>query len=241
MRKREQKQVFAGFGAHNLDLAGARERLQKARSYQDLSTVWFTPTRGMIPAKVVFESWLNFMAPMNQKFFRMNLPQREVGDAYNWAVETILAHPELSKWKYLLTVEEDNAPPPDGVLKLYESMDKYDAVGGLYFTKGIAGQPMIYGDPSVMPKTFIPQIPVPDVIQPCNGLGMGFTLFKIAMFKKLPSPWFRTVQEYNPGVGGATFTQDLWFFNNAGREGFKFASDNRVKVGHWDEVNQTMW
>ena len=159
----------------------------------------------------------------------------EVGEAYNTAVEYIVNNPDLSKWKYILTLEEDNLPPPDGLLKLYESMDKFDVVGGLYWTKGEGGQPMIYGDPDEMPLNFRPQIPKPDTIQRCNGLGMGFTLFKTKIFKdaRIPRPFFKTIQEYNPATGTRMFTQDLWFFQQAGAF-YKFAADTRVKVGHMD-------
>ena len=39
----------------------------------------------------------------------------EVGEAYSQAIEAILAHPDLSKFKYILTMEHDNIPPPDGL------------------------------------------------------------------------------------------------------------------------------
>jgi hypothetical protein len=225
---------MAGF--HNLHLADAQARLKKAQSYKDLSTVWICVTRGSIPARVV-GSWMGLMRPMNQKMCGpLFVEGHEVGAGYQAAVEMILQHPELKNWKYLLTVEEDNCPPPDGLLKLYESIDRYDCVGGLYWCKGECGQPMIYGDVHAMPKNFIPQMPLPDSIQPCNGLGMGFNLFRLAMFKKLPPPWFRTVQE-----NGRQYTQDLWFFENASREGYRFACDTRVKVGHFDAQNQMMW
>ena len=169
-------------GQHNLNPRQVHERLLKGNTYRDLSTICIVPTRGMIAAKVV-QNWMGLLAAMNQKFLRVFIIGMEVGQAYNNAVEMILSNPELAKWKYMLTLEEDNLPPPDGLLKLYENIDKYDAIGGLYWTKGEAGQPMIYGDPNVMPKNFIPQIPKPDTIQPANGLGMGFTLFKLDMFR----------------------------------------------------------
>ena len=100
------------------------------------------------------------MTPMNQKFTRIIVKGWRSGDAYNHAIELILDHPELSKWKYLLTLEEDNLPPPDGLLKLYESIEDYAVVGGLYWTKGEAGQPMIYGDPTGI-LNFMPQLPLP--------------------------------------------------------------------------------
>jgi hypothetical protein len=239
MKKPPQIEELAGY--HNLHLDEARKRLEKAKSYQDLSTIWICVTRGQLATRVV-GSWMSLMRPMNQKVLGpLFIEGKEVGAGYQAAVEMVLAHPELKNWKYLLTVEEDNCPPPDGLLKLYESIDKYDCVAGLYWTKGEAGQPMVYGDPRSMPKNFIPQIPRADTLMECNGLGMGFNLFRIAMFKKLPSPWFRTVQEIIPNVGAKAYSQDLWFFENAGREGYRFACDTRVKVGHYDVQNNMMW
>lgn len=229
-------------GAHNSN-PETNERLQKSKSYQDLSTIIICPTRGQIPAKVV-QSWMGLMRPMNQKvigpLFAIGM---EVGEAYNQTIQSILDNPELSKWKYILTIEEDNMPPPDGLLKLYESMDKYDVVGGLYWTKGVEGQPMIYGDPKVMPKNFIPQMPQTGQVQEANGLGMGFNLFKLDMFKdkNLPKPWFKTKQEYIPGQGASAYTQDLYFYENAGKLGYKFACDNRVLVGHYAYAEDIVW
>jgi hypothetical protein len=227
-------------GYHNRNLEQSMKRLEQAKSYKDLSTVWICVTRGLIHNRVV-GSWMNLMRPMNQKVLGpIFIEGKEVGSAYNAAVEMILANPELKKWKYLLTIEEDNCPPADGLLKLYESIEKFDAVSGLYWTKGEGGMPMIYGHPKEMPKNFVPQMPQPESLQECNGLGMGFDLFKISMFQKLPSPWFRTVQEITQN-GGRQYTQDLYFFEQAGRQGYRFACDTRVKVGHFDAEHNMMW
>ncbi len=230
-------------GLHNADLEATVARLNQGKTYQDLSTIIVCPTRGTIPDRVV-QSWMGLMRPMNQKcigpiFFR----GYEVGEAYNMAFEFVLSNPELSKWKYVLTIEEDNLPPPDGLLKLYENMDEYDCIGGLYWTKGEGGQPMIYGDPNNPDYNFIPQVPLNDIIQPANGLGMGFNLFKIEMFKdeRLKKPWFVTAQEYTPATGAKTYTQDLYFYENAGKLGYKFACDTRVKVGHYDVNMDIVW
>lgn len=228
-------------GIHNKDLDSSINRLEKSKSYQDLSTIIICPTRGVIPARVV-QSWLSLIRPMNQKvigpLFAIGM---EVGEAYNSMVEMILNHPDLSQWKYILTIEEDNMPPPDGLLRLYEDMESFDVVGGLYWTKGIEGQPMIYGDPSVMPKNFSPQKPIPETVQAANGLGMGFNLFKIDMFKKVPRPWFKTIQHFHPTTGTAMMTQDLYFYEKAAKEGYRFACDTRVRVGHYDLSADIIW
>lgn len=230
-------------GLHNADLQATVDRLNKGKTYQDLSTIIICPTRGLISDRVV-QSWMGMIRPMNQKVIGpIFIRGYEVGEAYNIAVDMILANPELSKWKYMLTVEEDNMPPPDGLLKLYENMDEFDVIGGLYWTKGEGGQPMIYGDPKVEPMNFIPQVPQFDTLQPANGLGMGFNLWKISMFKdeKLPRPWFRTLNEYVPGQGARSYTQDLYFFEQAGKLGYRFACDTRVKVGHYDVNTDVVW
>ena len=56
------------------------------------------------------------------------------------------------------------------------------------------------------------------------------------MFKdsRLPKPFFETKQKYEEGRGSEMYTQDLKFCENAGKLGYKFAVDSRVKVGHYD-------
>lgn len=215
------------------------ERLEKEKTYRDLSTVIICPTRGMIPARVV-QSWQGLARPMNQSVLGpIFMENMEVGEAYNACIKLILENEGLKNSKFVLTLEEDNAPPPDGLLKLYESIDGYDAIGGLYWTKGELGQPMCYGDPKAIPMNFIPQIPEPEAVTECNGLGMGFTLFRLEMFKDDRfeyGEWFKTIR-----TGSEAFTQDLYFFKRAKELGYKFACDSRVKVGHWDQSNQIMW
>ena len=238
----EPKIYMPETGIHNKDLDVSVARLEKSKTYQDLSTIIICPTRGQIPARVV-QSWMGMMRPMNQKVIGpIFVSGMEVGAAYSAIIENILANPDLSQFKYILTIEEDNMPPPDGLLKLYESMDKYDVVQGLYWTKGEGGQPMIYGDPDVMPKNFIPQQPRIGEVQKCNGLGMGFNLFKLDIFKNpnLPKPFFKTVQEV-AGGGARMYTQDLYFYENAAKLGYTFAVDTNVRVGHYDVNTDVVW
>jgi len=237
---RKFKQDTTSYGWHNQNLGQSVERLHRGHSYRNLSTAWITVTRGQIKPKIV-SNWMGLMRPMNQPFCGpIFFENDEVGVAYQKAFEMVLENPELSKFKYILTVEEDNLPPQDGLLKLYENIEDYDCIAGLYWTKGENGQPMIYGNPQEKPMNFLPQPPQPDAIQHCNGLGMGFNLWKISSFqrklKDMPKPWFRTVQEIGKG-----FTQDLFFFNEAAKFGYKVACDTRVKVGHLDPQSGMVW
>lgn len=229
-------------GFHNAN-PGTRSRLEKSKTHQDLSTIIICPTRGTLHCKVV-QSWMNLIRPMNQMvigpIFSIGM---EVGYAYESTIASILSNPGFDNFKYLVTIEEDNMPPPDGLMKLYENMDKFDVIGGLYYTKGEGGQPMIYGNPGVMPKNFIPQVPLENALQPCNGLGMGFNMYKLSMFRdpRLRRPWFRTAQDYDPVNGTKLYTQDLYFYEDAAKHGYRFACDTRVKVGHYDIQNDLIW
>lgn len=217
------------------------ERYQKWTDlglYRNLSTVWVTPTRGVVGARVAF-NWMNIMGGFNSQLAKICVEAMEVGKAYNDAIVQILSSPVLGKFQYLLTVEEDNMAPPNALLYLYESIQHYDAVGGLYWTKGEDGVPMIWGDPE-KPETYVPQPPKKDTVQPTNGLGMGFTLFRLDMFR---NPGFQFGQWFKTGGDkeNEMMTQDLYFFRNATRLGYKFACDTRCKVGHYDHNTGIVW
>lgn len=248
-----QPQIVMAYdpGAHNAQPEVTNKRLQKQGAFKDLSTVVIVPSvarkpgeirASMVPTKAA-ASWRQLMTPPNQKCVWTYPMGMEIGEAYNTCIEMILAHPDLSTWRYILTIEEDNVPPADGLVKLLERAEEnpeYDVIGGLYFTKGIGGQAQIWGNPNEHPINFKPQPPRMDGgLQHCCGTGMGFTLYRLALFKdkKLRKPWFKTTASRTEGM----FTQDLYFAMNAFECGKKMAVDTSVKVGHYDVVNDKMW
>jgi len=209
-------------GKNNASLNEAIYRVDKSMMYEDLSTVIVCPTRGMFPTRVV-QSWFKLMRPINQQVAGIIFAEcMKVDLAYETLFEYILSNDHLSKYKYVLTIEEDNLPPPDGLIRLYEGMKEYDVVGGLYWGKGDDGFPMIFGDPKVK-DDYLPQKPIKDSLQECNGLGMGFNLFKLDMFRNIERPWFETIQKREEGNDGTVKTQDLYFYQKAQKAGYKFA------------------
>ncbi len=212
-------------------------------TYKDASTVVIIPTRGTINYRVV-QSWQSMLAPMNQRKAVLFCAGDEVGHAYNRMIADILANPELSKWKYVLTLEDDNLIPADAHIRLLESIEAggYDAVSGIYFTKGDYNMPMAYGDPEEYARTGVLDFRPRDIrsavdrgtVMPVNGIAMGCALWRMDLFKQLTAPWFVTVSDIIPDKGPAAFTQDLWFAERAVRLGKRFAVDFRVKVGHLD-------
>jgi hypothetical protein len=220
-------------GKHNSDLDKSIERIDKSMMYEDLSTIIVCPTRGLFPTRVV-QSWMKLMRPMNQLVAGPIFAEAmKVDDAYNSLFKYILDNPYLSKFKYVLTIEEDNIPPADGLLKLYEGMKDYDVVGGLYWGKSDNGFPMIFGDPSKGILDAAPQTPKKNTLHECNALGMGFNLFKLDMFKQIEYPWFKTVQEVTDLGDELHLTQDFYFYRKAAEKGFKFACNTNILVGHY--------
>lgn len=241
MEYKKEPRILVGdtIGINNTNLEESIKKVDNLKMYEDLSTIIICPTRGTFPTRVV-QSWMKLMKPMNQTVAGPIFAEcMKVDLAYESLIEYILGNEYLSKFKYILTIEEDNIPPPDGLLKLYKHMDKYDVVGGLYWGKGENGFPMIFGDVN-KPNDFKPQKPEMDTIQETNGLGMGFNLFKLDMFRKIPQPWFKTVEEYDH-KGERQMTQDLYFYKKAKEYGCKFACDTSVLVGHYDNRTDVVY
>jgi len=233
-------------GFHNATIEASRERILRGASYRDCSTVGLLPVResGTLHWKVSV-ALKSLMVPMNQKFHLQYLEGMEVADAYNAGLRMIFQNPDLKKWRFVLTVEHDNTPPPDALIKAVETMysGPWAAVAGLYWTKGEGGMPMIYGDPLDPIPNFRPLAPKPDQVQECRGVAMGFTLWDRELFedKRLwlngatrveDATWFQTLGEFVPGVGARAGTQDLEFCGRAGGFGYRFCVDNRIRVGH---------
>lgn len=217
-------------GHHVKDLASVAARITKSGMWKKQRVIVLIPAGGTIPTKVALAHW-SLAFPPNQGVIRMAAVGMEVGEAYSQSIASILAHPDLKDWEYLLTIEHDNLPPPDGVTKLIQRMEdhpEFACIGGLYFTKGEGGVPQIWGDPRDPIINFRPQPPDPTGgLVECCGTGMGFNLWRLGMFKddRLRKPWFATA---------AGCTQDLYFWMDAKKHGYRCAVDCSVLVGHHD-------
>jgi len=227
-------------GRHNAQLATSTRRIMEGGSWKKQRVVMVIPAANAIPTKV-YLSHCSLIFPPNQGAHRMAALGMEVGDAFSQTVEQIITNPVLGDWEYLLTIEHDNIPPPDGLVKLIARMEKHpelSCIGGLYWTKGEGGVPQIWGDPKDPQMNFRPQPPVPGQLVECCGTGMGFNLWRLSMFKdaRLRKPWFKTLAG-REGVG----TQDLYFWGDARKHGHRCAIDCDVLVGHYDAQHDVTW
>ena len=219
-----------------LDLRGwAQSKHVPKSSYKDCSMVVIIPSRTPFLHTRFVQSLDAIRWPMNGRRAKFHVTGAEVGEAYDEHLALCLDHPELKTYQFLLTIEDDNLIPPDGVELLLEAIHAgpFDAVGGLYFLKGDLSMGQCYGSPETFQRTGVLDFRPRDMteaikhgmIVPCNGIAMGCSLFRIEMFKKLPRPWFKT---------SPNNTQDLYFAQKACSAGFKFAVDARCRVGHAD-------
>lgn len=242
-----EPQIIMGYdpGKHNQDLEKTDKRLKKEGSYKDLSCIVLIPALGQVPTKAV-ASWWNLYFPPNNKVMKMFALGMEVGEAYSKTIEQILLHPDLKDYKYIVTIEHDNIPPPDGVVKLLKHIEnnpQFSCIQGLYYTKGEGGQPQIWGDPHDPILNFRPQRPSLDPSNPlveCCGTGMGFNVFRLNMFKddRLRKPWFKTT---DGTTGEGLMTQDLYFWQDARKFGYRCAVACDVLVGHYDVNTDITW
>lgn len=192
---------------------------------------------------IVVDSWDRIIKPMNQAVYRFFAVGFEVADAYNNSIKSILEHPQLKDFPYILFIEDDMIIPyvPNSLgplLELMRLMDNYDIAGALYWTKGSPSLPLIYGSPGNEKFDVVTDWKEGDVV-PCNGMGMGFTLMKLSMFADprtmdADGKWFKTVNEHND-KGISCFTQDLYFMEKAVIKcGYKAAVHTGIRVGHLD-------
>lgn len=227
-------------GRHNAALAESTARIVRGATWKKQRVVMMIPAGESIPTQV-YLSHCSLIFPPNQAAHRMAAIGQEVGEAFSNAIADIVNHPQLGEWEYLLTIEHDNIPPADGLVKLIARMDahpEFACIGGLYWTKGEGGVPQIWGDPKDPVLNFRPQPPVPGELVECCGTGMGFNLWRLSMFKdpKLRKPWFKTLAG-KEGVG----TQDLYFWGDARKHGYRCAIDCDVLVGHYDLQTGVVW
>ena len=223
-------------GHHNANLLQSRSRIIEGATWKRQRIVVMIPSAKMISAKVALSIW-NLAFPPNQAVVKVLVLGHEVGKAYSDAIGQVLDHPEIGQWEYVLTLETDNVVPHDLVVKLLRRMEAnphLSCVGGLYWTKGPGGVPQQWGDPTDPVLNFRPLPPQPGQLVECCGTGMGANLWRMSMFRDMrekmkPAPLFET--KFSEAGAG---TQDLSFWTEARKYGYRCAVDNDCLVGHYD-------
>ena len=222
-------------GKRNGDWEESIAKFHQQPVFKTRSLSLLIPTVSSIHPRIV-ASWLDLAYPMNSIRDTYMIHGEEVGVAYSKGIELALKE---NRTRFLLTLEHDMIVPRNAVLKLIETIDskegeKYSAISGLYWGKGKDSIPHIWGSPNT--NSFECQQPIENQLVPCNGVSMGCTLFRMDMFRdeRLRKPWFVTYSSTQQ-------TQDLYFWEDAIKYGYKAAVDCSVRIGHYEESTGIIW
>jgi hypothetical protein len=120
---------------------------------------------------------------------------------------------------YLMCIDADMTFPPDAITTLL-SRDKH-IIGANYHKRGkIPKEHTTLGWPtsSLCLEPF-----------QCKGMGMGFVLIKVGVFKLLDKPWF-----YHTFTSGTNDFEgeDYTFFTNVQKKGITIWCDPTISIGH---------
>lgn len=224
-----------------------------------------TPMTGLVRSEWV-ESRYNQLIPTNwshaqiTQWVSSQIPLRyQVADAENIIAKNFVE----GDWEWLLFIESDNVLPPGTFVALNEYMIRKEVpvVGGLYFTKSVPPEPMIYRK---LGDGYFADWKMGDKVW-CSGLPFGCTLihgsiirelWKIAPEYKIGEKVYRrvfkspeqTILGDDGGFGVVSGTSDLNFckeikdhdiFTKAGWKDFAkkehpFLVDTRIFVKHID-------
>lgn len=160
--------------------------------------------------------------------------------------------------KYILFIEDDTIPPPATIIELGRILDTSDdsvmTCGGIYTTRQSPPEPIVYMGP--LQGAFW-NWRLGDIFE-CWATGMGCTMIKLEVFKKMEKPWFKelktmeevrqypdlfpeSINDVSPNNKGG-ITSDLFFFTKLRKMGFKALAHGGVLPIHWDvEKNTGYW
>jgi len=132
----------------------------QARYSQTLPTNW---------SLIEIVQWMSSVMPL----------QYQVSDAQNLIVKSAIEHD--AEW--ILFVEHDNVLPPNTFLKLNDYMrdKKVPVVSGLYFTKSVPPEPMIYRD---MGWSYYQDWKMGDKVW-CRGVPTGCLLIHMSILRSM--------------------------------------------------------
>ena len=166
----------------------------------------------------------------------------EVGEARNILVQYCIDN----NVEYLFFRDDDTVCPPDAINKLYS--DKLDIVGGYYMSKQMPPHGLILAEGYLAGYDDFR----PGEIVRCNHIGMGMTLIRVEVFKKIREElgvkhWFKTVnsledndiQEHAPNAG--RMTEDVYFCSLARAVGYTVNCDTGVCGHHIDVKTHTRY
>ena len=155
----------------------------------------------------------NCSPPMNYNTVMINTYGVPIAEARNMFVKKAL---EIGA-KYIFFWDEDVELPPQTLRELIfmaEHHPEAGVVGGIYSLKVDRPEPLVFRGTGSGPYW---DWKVGEVFE-VDGIGMGCTILRTELFKDLPEPWFKTVDNLDPFLDNVRFgeqwTEDLYFCKN---------------------------
>lgn len=226
---------------HRYYVTGDNRTLKQSRVpktvERKLGVVLAIPTLGMVSMHFTI-ALIALGNPINTHVQFRGLKGKEVGHARN--VLARQAAFDLGA-DYVFFVDDDVIIPSDALNRLLSHQK--DICAGVYYSKSPVPDPLIfttigggaYRDWNV--GEFIG-----DDIR-ITGVGMGCTLIKTDVFRKVSEPWFETSKRLAIEDGVLTkysSTEDIPFCEKAVEAGFRIYVDTAVQCKHYDKKNDSM-
>ena len=124
---------------------------------------------------------------------------------------------------YILFIDTDQTYPVETLERVLVH-DK-DICGMLYFMRRLPAEPcMLRAERHDNRVEYKPIKEYPRGLLEVDGIGMGFTLIKTHVFRKIEKPWFWIIY---PSV-----TEDIYFCIKAQQAGYKIFVDTTHPIGH---------
>jgi len=142
--------------------------------------------------------------------------------------------------KWLFMMDEDVAVPSYAIRQLVHRLEHDEKAGlaaGIYCQKTNPTEPMVFrgkgGGPYWKWKA--------GELFECDSIGLGCSLVRVDVFKDLPKPWFKTVDDNDAVLDGVAklvgWTEDIWFCNRLREAGWKVLADGGILPDHLDMQN----
>lgn len=204
-----------------------------------------TPSLGMV--SIEWASALRHLAmPINTGYcecFARDDAGGEIAEGRNFCVATALGHEtETREISHLFWIDDDVIVPRMALVRLLSH--NADIASGVYFTKSEPSEPLIFPGPCAGTTPF-----VPDRVFPSWGHGMGLTLIRASVYKRMRDElglpldkyglpeWYRTpgavAGQTGEGVVFCGGTEDLDFLGRTEQLGYSSIVDTSRACFGW--------
>lgn len=164
----------------------------------------------------------NITIPNGVSYKVLNVFERKVDDAYNYAVQ----HAIDTKADFILTVEDDTFPPADALVKLFNIIrDNPKSVIGAWYPKREPSREGVHIEKYNGKRR---AMPADGTIREAYTICQGCTLFPIEVFLEIPYPWFKWTPNLSP---------DSFFSQLAREKGYKLLVDTSIRCQHIDRIS----